>query len=140
MSLDLTSLKKAIDALERSLAIAKNKKIELMDNDLRETIRAGITQNFEVAYEQCWKFIQRWIRENGSANDANYPRTRKELFRLASQNGLISDPLPWFEYGNARNLTSQTYDENSAEHVYQIAIKFISDAKFLLKQLEARND
>ncbi|NOY77331.1 MAG: nucleotidyltransferase, partial [Calditrichaeota bacterium] len=49
MTLDLTSLKKAIHALERSLSVAKNQKLELMDEDLRETVRAGIIQNFKVA-------------------------------------------------------------------------------------------
>jgi len=134
MSLNLTALRKAIDALECSPAIAKNKKVDLSDDDLLARIRAGIAQNFRTAYEQCWKFTRRWIRENRGADEANYPRTRKELFRMASQNGLISDPLPWFEYGNARNLSFYTYDENGAEQVYQIAIKFVPDAKFLLKQ------
>ena len=101
MSLNLTALRKAIDALECSPAIAKNKKVDLSDDDLLARIRAGIAQNFRTAYEQCWKFTRRWIRENRGADEANYPRTRKELFRMASQNGLISDPLPWFEYGNA---------------------------------------
>ncbi len=62
--------------------------------DLRDTVRAGVIQNSKVAYEQCWKFIQRWIRENRTPEDADHPGTRKELFRLATRYGLVADPLP----------------------------------------------
>lgn len=55
-------------------------------------LRAGVIQNFEVAYEQCWKFIERWIRENRAPENADHPRSRKELFRMAARHGLISDP------------------------------------------------
>ena len=108
--------------------------------DLRETVRAGVIQNFEVAYEQCWKFIQRWIRENRTPEDADHPLTRKELFRLAARYGLITDPLPWFEYSDARNLTSHTYDAKQAEVVFAVAGHFSIDAQYLLKQLKERND
>lgn len=138
MTLELNSLRMAIDALKRSLnAVHSNR--EVLSVDLRETVRAGVIQHFEVAYEQCWKFIQRWIRENRSPEDAD-PRTRKELFRLAARYGLVSDPLPWFEYGDARNLSSHTYDAKQAAAVFAVAERFNIDAQDLLKQLEARND
>lgn len=44
------SLKKAIDALTRSLRVANLRKNE-MDSDLFEVVKAGVIQNFEVAYE-----------------------------------------------------------------------------------------
>ncbi len=141
MALELKSLKKAIGALERSVTIVDTAaKVESLDDALQETIRAGIIQNFEVAYEQCWKFTQRWLRENRTPEDADHPRTRKELFRVAARHGLIEDPLPWFAYGDARNLTSHSYDEETAESVYQTAVQFIADAKLLLAKLEALND
>lgn len=133
--LDLGNLKNAIDALERSLAVADAQQ-DSPDRELRETIRAGVIQNFEVAYEQSWKMLQRWLRENASPERAENPRTRKELFRLAAQYGLIPDPLPWFEYGDARNMSSHTYKEADASYVFGIAEKFLPDAKALLNQLE----
>lgn len=138
MTLELNSLTLAVGALRRSLNAA-NSNMDTLSVDLRDTVRAGVIQNFEVTYEQCWKFIQRWIRENRTPEDAD-PRTRKELFRLAARYGLITDPLPWFEYGDARNPTSHTYDAKQAEIVFEIAGRFSIDARELLKQLEARND
>lgn len=141
MALELTSLRKAVATLERSLMITHSQKVmEGFDDILRETLRAGIIQNFEIAYEQCWKFIQRWIRENRAPEEADHPRTRKELFRLAARCGLIEDPAPWFAYSDARNLTAHTYNEAQAQAAYETATQFITDAKLLLAQLEAKND
>lgn len=137
--LDLSSLKKSVEALERSYETARLG-MDSFGEDLRLTVRAGVIQNFEVAYEQCWKFIQRWLRENRVPEEADLPRTRKELFRLAARHGLIPDPLPWFEYGEARNLTSHTYDKSQADLVYAAAGRFIPEARALLARLEKLND
>jgi len=38
------------------------KKLEPISKDMQDTLRAGVIQNFEVAYEQSWKMLQRWIK------------------------------------------------------------------------------
>ncbi len=106
---------------------------------LQETLRAGVIQQFEVAYEQCWKLLQRWIKENIDPEQAEHPRTRKDLFRLAAQHRLINDPMPWFVFGDARNLTSHTYNEETAQQVFAIAQDFLPHAQFLLSRLNDAN-
>jgi len=141
MKLDLSSLHKAIDSLEKTLKVAENKTLAAeLDNDARDAIRAGVIQNFEFTYELCSKFMRRWLKENADVEEAEYPRTRKELFRLAARFGLIKEPLPWFSYSDARNLTTHTYDEDKAESVYETAVGFIEDARYLLNRLQERND
>jgi nucleotidyltransferase substrate binding protein (TIGR01987 family) len=141
MKLDLSSLRKAVESLEKTSKVANDRGfMAKLNPDQADTIRAGVIQNFEFTYEVCWKFIQRWIRQNMTPEDADYPRTRKELFRMAARYGLIADPLLWFAYGDARNLITHTYDEEKAESVYEIALKFIADAKYLLERLEEHND
>lgn len=139
MPLELDSLKKAVEALKRSVNSA-DENMGALNADLRDTVKAGVVQNFEVAYEQCWKFIQRWIRNNRTPEDADYYRTRKELFRMAARYGLISDPLPWFEFGDARNLAAHTYDAAQATAAYEAARRFHAHAEELLKRLEEKND
>ena len=139
MSLSLTSLEKAVSALERSVRIS-GEEMNNLHPDLQETVRAGVIQNFEVSYEQSWKMIQRWIKENQSSEEAENSRTRKDLFRWAARLGLILDPEPWFEYGESRNLTAHTYDQDKAEEAFRIAGEFVADAKYLLQQLEKLND
>ncbi|MHC4203648.1 MAG: nucleotidyltransferase substrate binding protein [Planctomycetota bacterium] len=141
MKLDLSSLRKAVDSLEKTLKVAENKILAAeLNNDVKDAIRAGVIQNFEFTYELCWKFMRRWLKENADVEEAEYPRTRKELFRLAARFGLIKEPLSWFSYSDARNLTSHTYDEDKAETVYQTAVGFSGDARYLLDRLQEHND
>ncbi|MCL4556459.1 MAG: nucleotidyltransferase substrate binding protein, partial [Gammaproteobacteria bacterium] len=64
----------------------------------------------------------------------------KDLFRLAAQHNLIDDPLPWFSFGDARNLTSHTYDEVTAQQVFAAAQDFLPYAENLLERLSYAND
>ncbi len=140
MKLELTSLRKAVESLERTSGVANDRAfIAQLNPDQIDAIKAGVIQNFEVAYEPCWKYIQRWLRQNISPADAECPRTRKEFFRMAAHYGLVDDPLAWFTYGDARNLISHIYDEQKAETVYETALRFITDAKSLPERLEERN-
>jgi len=140
MKLDLSSLRKAVESLERTLAVANDKGfMSGLSDDQKDAIRAGVIQNFEFTYELCWKFIKRWLEINlGSAHVEGV--SRRQLFRLAAENRLIGDVDEWMEYHDARNETSHTYNEGTAEDVFGTARDFLADAARLLKALEARND
>ena len=56
MNLQLDSLTKSINALERSVKTAS--RLDTSDDDLWETARAGVIQHFEVAYERCWNMMK----------------------------------------------------------------------------------
>ncbi|MBN1587380.1 MAG: nucleotidyltransferase substrate binding protein [Candidatus Omnitrophica bacterium] len=137
--LDLSSLQKALATLDETIQRATDSSLMGgLDKVTQNAVRAGVIQHFEFTYELCWKFIQRWIRLNRTPEDAE-PRARKELFRLAAEYGLIEDPVPWFDYAEARNLTSHTYDEVKAERVYEASLRFLPDARYLLEKLEQNN-
>jgi len=137
MSLQLDSLAKSIDILERSIKAANT--LNTSDEDLKETVRAGVIHSFEVAYEQSSKMINRWLKENISEASAERI-TQRNLFRLGAESQLISDSERWMEYREARNSTSHTYNEDAAENVFREAAEFIHDAKQLLSVLEEHND
>lgn len=139
MSLDLSSLQKAVDSLERAVKVASSKIKGKVSTDEEEVIRAGVIQNFEFTYELCWKFMKRWLEINigGAAVDGV---SRKELFRMAAESRLISNVGIWFEYNNLRNETAHTYDVKTAQEVYATAIHFAVDARVFLKVLENKND
>ena len=137
MSLQLDSLTKSIDSLERSVKTAS--RVDDSDEDLLETVRAGVIQHFEVAYEQSWKLMQRWLQENIGADYVN-GLDRSDFYRLAAENRLISDSARWMDYHRARNATSHTYNEEAAENVFAEATEFVHDSKQLLSVLEERND
>ena len=140
MKLDLSSFRKAVESLKRTLEVADDKDFMagLSDNQ-KDVIRAGVIQNFEFTYELCWKFMRRWLEVNlGSTYVEGV--TRRQLFRLSAENKLICDIDQWMEYHDARNEISHTYDEDTAEDVFGTAREFLTDAEKLLKALEVRND
>ena len=137
MSLPLDNLAKSIDALNRSVLTSNN--LNAYDNDLQETVRAGVIQNFEVAYEQCWKMMKRWLGENIGSTYVDGV-SRRELFRLAAESHLITDVERWMDYHNRRNQTSHTYDEDTAQSVFKDATEFVHDAKQFFFTLETHND
>ena len=137
--LDLSSLQKAVGALGKTIGVAKDAAfMKKLDTVQRNAIRAGVIQHFEVAYELSWKFMQRWLRLNKTPGIVD-PLTRKDLFRLAAKSGLIDHPTAWFEFGEARNITSHGYDQKKAALVYKTALKFLGESKALLQILESRN-
>ena len=94
--------------------------------------RDAAIQRFEYTFELCWKLLKRYFKVNNNLDLFNV----KDIFREAGKQGLIEKVEQWFEYLEARNLTSHTYDENIAEKVYSRAQAFENEALFLLEQLK----
>lgn len=137
---DLTSLQRAIASLEKSIfsyrSLSEN---STLTNDDIDTVKAGVIQNFEVAYEQCWKFMKRWIEQNVSPDIVDGV-TRRELFRISAENRLIDDVSVWMEFHQSRNLTAHTYDAENAGQAFSSALSFIDAASSFLKRLDVRHD
>ena len=138
MKLELTSLESATASLERSINASTTFEASLPP-EIKETVRSGIIQNFEVAYELSWKMMKRWLETNISAESVDGV-TRRELFRQAAENRLIDDVELWMGFHSARNETSHTYDSGTAEEVSEVAGRFVAAAQALLTSLRARND
>lgn len=139
MKLELHNLERAVVSLERAIRTWRNVlALDMLALDDLETIKAGVIQNFEVAYEQCWKFIRRWLHENVSPGITDGV-TRRELFRLAAQHHLIEDVDLWMGFHEARNLTSHTYDSHNADQSFEAASRFLHHSMALLQQLREHN-
>jgi nucleotidyltransferase substrate binding protein (TIGR01987 family) len=133
--LDITSLKNAVQALRKSIDVYE--KNSDADIDLSDTLRSGVIQNFEVAYELSWKFIKRWLEINISA-DIVTGVTRKEFYRIAYENLLIPDVEAWWNFHEGRNKTSHIYDGIVADDVLDTAMKFLPYANDFITRLEQR--
>jgi len=83
--------------------------------------------------------MKRWLEANGEG-PAIDGATRKELFRLAAERRLIEGVDVWFQYAGARNETSHTYNSQTAADVFEAAMAFVKDARYLLEKLEEKND
>jgi len=137
MALNLVPLARSIEVLRGSVEdnILCGSNFTLRQ---QETFRSGIIQNFEIAYELCWKEMKRWIEENVSP-DILLGVPRIELFRQAAENGLIDSVEKWMTFHQARNCTSHIYSADIADEVYEAAVRFASEAESFLQNITARN-
>ena len=140
MKLKFDSLTKALFSLEELILVTQGQKFTNDTNTvIQRGVRDGVIQNFEFSYELCWKFMQRYLEKNIGTNYVK-GLSKKGLFLLAEENGLIDNVEQWQLYHQARNLTSHVYDKRIADKVFSTALVFLNDAKQLLKNLEERND
>ena len=140
MALDLSTLTASIGALQRALhASVAGAQWSGLAPEIREAVKAGVIQNFEVAYEQSWKMMRRWLEVNPVAGDVSGASMR-QVYRLTAKAGLIDDVELWMKFHQARNQSSHTYNVKTAELVFSISSQFLPEAQRVLGLLEARND
>lgn len=137
MNLDLTALRDAIAALEKSLGYLGSDLAR--DPDLREQFRAASIQAFEFTYEVAYKMIKRQLEQIAATPAEVDKMTYMHLIRSAAEAGLIADVARFKEYRDKRNITSHTYNQQRAEEVVSVLESFLHDVGFLLNELERRN-
>lgn len=132
MQLDLSPLRKALGSLERGLT---RRRTNLADEEVRD----ACIQRFEYCFELSWKMLKRQIElEIGNTAEVD-GYSKRTLFRVAAERGLISSPEPWFVYLVQRNKTSHAYDAQVALEVAAELDAFARDAQSLLATLEVRD-
>jgi nucleotidyltransferase substrate binding protein (TIGR01987 family) len=101
-SIDISSLLKAYATFDEAINVAKT----TLEQD-------GAIQRFEYTYELFWKILKKVLEVKGKI--CNSPR---DVFREAALQGLIDDPIFWFEVIKKRNLTVHNYERKIADSIY----------------------
>lgn len=81
--------------------------------ELNELEEQGIIQAFECTYELAWNVIRDYLREQGNQNIHGSRDAIREAFNLE----LIGDGEGWMDMLKDRNLTSNTYNEETAQTI-----------------------
>ncbi len=113
--------KKAFSQLERFMGPTK----------LNEMEEQGLIKAFEYTYELSWKTLQDLLKEKGYPDIAG----PKPVIEQSFQDGYIIDGEGWMRMHISRNLTSHTYDEETAA---EIILKIRESYFDLLKALHIR--
>ena len=129
MQLDLSALRNALASLERGL-------VRYRPAQQDEELRDACIQRFGYCFELSWKMVKRRLELDilNSAEGDGY--SKRTLFRVAAERGLVANPEAWFVYLVQRNMTSHTYDAKVASEVAAVIEDFSRDARALLEQLE----
>ena len=106
---------------------------------VRNTLAAGVVQNFEFVYELCVKMLRRRLTLDAATPPELAALSFRDLVRLGGQAGLVDDVRAWFTYREMRNLTAHTYDRAKARAMRDGAAALARDAHSLLERLDAAN-
>jgi len=119
------SYKKALAALGRSVEAAKSRIL----NELEEQ---GLIQGFEFTFELSWKLLKDYLELKGFKDFHG----SKDTFKLAFQEGLISEGELWMEMIDSKNRSLYTYDINIARQINSAIIsKYFSKFKELSEKM-----
>lgn len=83
------------------------------DNIIKDGLRDSIIQRFEFTTEFSWKLMKRYLDENLMIEQYSPRGIVKESYKQK----LIEDGEIWLDILEDRNLTSHTYDENTANRI-----------------------
>lgn len=78
---------------------------------LSELERQGVIQGFEFVYELAWNVLKDYLQEKGYVGLIG----SKDATRTAFKNDLLDDGDVWMDMIKARNLSSHTYNTETAE-------------------------
>jgi len=105
--------------------------------ELSDLEKQGMIQAFEFTHELSWKTLKDFLEDRGNSEIYG----SKDSIRLAFKTGLIEDGDVWMDMIKSRNLSSHTYDENTAEKlVIKIVNDYFSEFELLKKMFEKNLD
>jgi nucleotidyltransferase substrate binding protein (TIGR01987 family) len=122
MDVDFEKLDKALGSLRSALSQPPR-------NDLE---RDGVIQRFEYCFELLWKTSKRALKSFGVESAS--PRS---VIRDLARQGFITDAEEWMMLLEARNYTSHTYNEITAQWVFSKCSVFLLLAGELIQKLKA---
>ena len=117
MAATSTEFNKAVLRLGEALKLEQN-----------EFIRDSVIQRFEFCIELAWKTSKKMMGTSTTAP--------KQVIREMAQNGLIEDVQIWLKAIDERNNSSQTYNEELAQKVFQFIVSFFPYLEKLSSKLQ----
>ena len=130
--LNTDALHKAYHGFEKTM----NERAAL-ERNFYETYRTAVIKHFEVCFELSWKFMQRWFQQYDPVMlEGGY--SKKDIFRISRQAGLIEDVSPWFDFLHVRNMSTHSYDGEVADEMFDTALIFFVTYKIFIDCLEKK--
>lgn len=122
---------------------AINRLDEIIERYNRESyddaIRDAMIQRFEFTYSLTLKFLTRFLKK--VLPEMENSLTFNEIIRESNRFGLLKGNLEnWTLYRNERNMTSHTYDVETAKSIVAVIFDFKEEVHFLLEQLKKKTD
>ncbi len=98
--------KRALKQLQDAIELMKKRELSILE-------KQGVIQAFEYTHELAWKTLKDFLESRGNTDIYGSKDATKKAFLL----DLIEDGEAWMQMIKSRNLTSHTYDENTADDI-----------------------
>ena len=103
-----SNLKKALSNLDEAVKLSEERELTKLE-------KQGLIQSFEYTYELAWNTLRDFYRSKGEVDIQG----SRDAFRLAFERGLIEDGQVFMNMIKSRQLSSHTYNEETADDIYQ---------------------
>ena len=113
---------KAVDKLSQSVKYIEENfdTEESLENEiLDEMIKEGLIQRFEYTHELAWNVMKDYAEYQGNSSIGGSRDASREAFQLK----LITNGHIWMDMITSRNKTSHTYNEETANEIYDKILK-----------------
>ena len=110
----LEKLAQAVNYVKKSLSHEDESLGEDSDHVLDEIVKEGLIQRFEYTHELAWNVMKDYGSYQGNSTIGGSRDATREAFQLQ----LISDGKVWMDMIGSRNKTSHTYNEETADEIY----------------------
>ncbi|WP_339924626.1 nucleotidyltransferase substrate binding protein [uncultured Cyclobacterium sp.] len=122
-----SNFEKALNKLSQAVEYIKHNFIDenepIDDSDagyvLDEIIKEGLIQRFEYTHELAWNVMKDYATYQGNPNVGGSRDATREAFQLK----LVSEGKVWMDMIGSRNKTSHTYNEETADEIYDKIMK-----------------
>lgn len=123
--------KKALKQLQDAVELMEERELSILE-------KQGFIQAFEYTHELAWKTLKDFLENRGNTDIYGSRDATKKAFAL----GLIDDGEIWMQMIKSRNLTSHTYDENTADEIIGIVkdVYYVQFEKLKLKMEEQEKE
>lgn len=112
----LEKLKQSIDYMLHDFEATKDVVPKAEDEVvLNEMLKEGLIQRFEYTHELAWNVMKDYAEYQGNSNVGGSRDASREAFQLQ----LISNGHVWMDMISSRNKTSHTYNEATANAIYE---------------------
>ena len=93
--------------------------------------KQGLVKAFEFTHELAWNVIKDYFEYQGKTSIMGSRDATREAFNR----GMITDGENWMEMIRSRNLTSHTYNQETADEIVEDTVNIFHD---LFLQLESK--
>jgi nucleotidyltransferase substrate binding protein (TIGR01987 family) len=104
--------KKALAQLKNAVELSKQRPLSLLE-------KQGVIQAFEFTHELAWNVLKDYLQDQGHQAIKGSKDATREAFKVE----LIDNGEQWMAMIQSRNVSSHTYDEQTAEQLVTAIVK-----------------